>query len=106
MEMRKMENKKWRYVPSSDYWRFFKKDRETGLFHCKICAEDGIQVITANQVTHMKQKHMPVYLEEREKLRKKRELYEMELWKNTTGSSVSDGVDLFQISRNGLTKRR
>jgi len=84
MEITKPKFKKMRYIWFSDFTKYFFRERKTGLFQCKICAEDGIQVICGNRTSHIRQQHRSIYLEEKEKLRKERELYEMELWKRTS----------------------
>jgi hypothetical protein len=81
----KMEIRKMRYIQFSDFFKYFLRDRETGLFNCKICAEDGIETICLNRTRHIREQHRSIYLAEKERLRKERELYEIELWGRTTG---------------------
>jgi len=85
-----MKFKKIRYIRISDFTTYFFRDRETGLFICKICLKEGTEIKCANRTRHMGQQHRPIYLKKKEELRKERELYEIELWKRTSEHTTTE----------------
>ena len=66
------------YIRSSNFFKYFLRDRKTGLFQCKICAEYGKEAICVNRSYHIRQQHRSIYLRVKERLRKEKEVEEME----------------------------
>jgi len=66
------------YIRSSIFFKYFLRDCKTGLFQCKICAEYGRETICANRTYHIRQQHRSIYLRVKERLRKDKEVGEVE----------------------------
>jgi len=64
------------YVRSSNFFKYFVRESETGLFLCKICAGYGRETICANRTYHMRQQHRRIYLREKERVTNEREIVE------------------------------
>jgi len=64
------------YIRSSNFFKYFVRESETGLFLCKICAGRGKEMICTNRTYHMRQQHRRIYLKEKERLTNERELVE------------------------------